>query len=159
MKSHPPFRLAALATTMFVLASALIGCAVSDAPEEEPLRETDLDGVDPGPSDDEEPSASVSSALYGCNQCTNCVLYARCRQPRLPYGLTYWRDKVARINSQTARAGCVAAINTGSAYGHVAYVRGVSGATIYIDEGNFSGRCSSRAGTRTRLGIAGFICP
>lgn len=124
----------------------------------------DLDGealVDDGPEgDDEGAVASVESELGGCNQCSNCVEYARCRQRRLPYGLTYWREKVARINSRTPRRGCVAMIYTGSTWGHVAYVNGVSGGRISIDEGNWpSGRCGQRSGTPAALNVRGYWCP
>lgn len=126
---------------------------------------TDLDEeglIDDGQEADDEdgPVASTESELGGCNQCSNCVKYARCRQPRLPYGLTYWREKVARINSRTPRRGCVAMIQTSSAYGHAAYVNGVSGGRISIDEGNWpSGRCGQRSGTPAALNVRGYWCP
>ena len=116
--------------------------------------EVSFDGDDDG---EDEDVASTSSELGGCNQCTNCVLYARCRQPRLPFGLTSWSDKVRAINSKKPRAGCVAMIQTGSQYGHVAYVRRVSGSKIYIDEGNWGG-CNSRSGTASKLNIRGYWC-
>ena len=94
-----------------------------------------------------------------CNQCSNCVLYARCRMPRLPYGLTSYSDKVRQINRWSPRAGCVAVIYTGSYYGHVAYVTSVSGSTINIAEGNWpSGHCGHRSGTQSGLRIKGYIC-
>lgn len=132
-----------------------VGCSASDGDDE-----SALDDVDPGMSADEEPSESISSELAGCGPCNNCVLYARCRQPRLPYGLTSYGDKVRAINSRTGRAGCVAVIKTSSSYGHVAYVNRVSGGTISIDEGNWpSGRCGRRSGTAASLHITGYICP
>lgn len=143
--------------SLLLAAFTVTACsAITDEADEESL----LDDVDPGVSSDDEPTASVSSELYGCNQCSNCVKYARCRQPRLPYGLFSYQDKVRRINSQTARAGCVAVIRSGSSWGHVAYVRAVRGGTIHIDEGNWpSGRCGTRSGTKASLRISGFICP
>lgn len=132
------------------------GCS---APSE---REDGEDGlIDDGQEADEDgPIASTESELGSCNQCSNCVLYARCRQPRLPSGLTYWSDKVARINSRSPRRGCVAMIPTSSAYGHVAFVNGVSGGRISIDEGNWpSGRCGQRSGTPAALNVRGYWCP
>lgn len=141
--------LSLVAVSLVTIASA-VGCAV-DAP-------TEAEEATP-PDAEDEASSSVESELYGCNQCSNCVEYARCRQPRLPFGLTSYAQKRAQINTQNARRGCVAVINTGSYYGHVAYVREVSGGRIYIDEGNWpSGRCGQRSGTKGALNIAGFIC-
>ena len=129
------------------------GCAVDSLDGED-----DGEGVSPDDLDEDEATATTSSELGSCNQCTNCVLYARCKQPRLPTGLTYWRDKLRIINSHTPRAGCVAVIKTGSAYGHVAYVSRVSGSTVYIDEGNWGRRCNSRSGTAASLKIQGYWC-
>lgn len=146
-------RILALATMLVATVTLAAGCAAD--PEEEGARADDATPTE----GDEGAASSVESELYGCNQCSNCVDYARCRMPSLPHGLTSYADKRARINSQTARGGCVAVINTGSYYGHVAYVRSVSGSRIYIDEGNWpSGRCGQRSGTRAALNIAGFIC-
>lgn len=132
-----------------------VGCSAGEEDDE-----SVLDDVDPGMSADDEPSESISSELGGCGPCNNCVLYARCRQPRLPYGLTSYADKVRVINSRTARAGCVAVIKTSSSYGHVAYVNRVSGGRVSIDEGNWpSGRCGTRSGTPASLHITGYICP
>ena len=130
------------------------GCAVDALDGEDDGEEVSLDDLD----DEDEATASTSSELSGCNQCTNCVKFARCKQPALPYGLTYWRDKLRIINTQRPRAGCVAVIKTGSAYGHVAYVRRVSGSTVYIDEGNWGRRCNSRSGTAAALKIQGYWC-
>ena len=78
------------------LATVLVaGCSSETS---EPDDESALDGADPGMSTGDEPTASVSSELGGCGQCTNCVLYARCRQPRLPFGLTTYAEKVSHIN-------------------------------------------------------------
>ena len=162
-RSFRPFGL--FAAAIIVGSSLIIGCSTEVDPDEEYAQEgdeteEDLDNVDPGMSVDDEPSESISSELGGCRQCSNCVLYARCRQPRLPSGLTYWSQKKARINSQKGRAGCVAMINTGSAYGHVAYVTSVNNGRIRIAEGNWPrGRCGTRSGTKSSLRIAGFWCP
>ena len=149
-------------STKLVIAFAVVmgstvgvgGCAVEPGDEDESFEDVSPDDLD----DDDETTATTSSELGGCNQCTNCVKYARCRQPRLPYGLTYWKDKLRIINTQTPRAGCVAVIKTGSAYGHVAYVRRVNGSTIHIDEGNWGRKCNSRSGTKAALKIQGYWC-
>lgn len=150
-----------VAITFAVLVGSTLGvggCAV-DSSEEDSFDGADGDEVSLDDLDDEdEKTASTSSELSGCNQCTNCVKYARCRQPKLPYGLTYWSEKLRIINSRTPRAGCVAVIKTGSAYGHVAYVRRVSGSTVYIDEGNWGRKCNSRSGTAAALKIQGYWC-
>ena len=149
-----PGRLAAFFSVSVMLAA--VGCSVEPGDEDEEL----VDDGSQDPDVDDGTASSVSSELGGCNQCTNCVKYARCRQPRLPYGLTTYSDKVARINSRTPRRGCVAVIRTSSVYGHVAYVNGVSGGRISIDEGNWpSGRCGQRSGTPAALNVRGYICP
>jgi hypothetical protein len=133
------------------------GCSTGAATDDD-----DGDGVaDTEQPDDEEGAvASTESELGGCNQCSNCVLYARCRQRRLPYGLTSWRDKLAHVNSHTPRRGCVAMIQTSSSYGHVAYVNGVNGGRISIDEGNWpNGHCNQRSGTPAALNVRGYWCP
>ena len=148
---------AAVASLLVVSAVTLGGCAADTEGDDESL----LDDLDPEVSADDEPSevASSSDALYGCNQCNNCVYYARCRNPRLPGGLFSYQDKVRRINRRTPKAGCTAVIKTGRYYGHVAHVRAVSGSKIYLDEGNWpGGRCGRRSGTKSSLRITGFIC-
>lgn len=151
-----------LLTAVFALsvsALAAAGCAADPATEEDEAYANDESSIDEGP-DSEDEVGSTSSDLGSCNQCNNCVSYARCRQPRLPTGLTSYADKRAKINRSTAKAGCVAVINTGSYYGHVAYVTKVSGGKVHIAEGNWpSGRCGSRSGTKAALNITGYICP
>jgi hypothetical protein len=153
-------RCAALCAIAFVtITSMSVGCSATTTEEEATTDETVPAGALDSPSPDvEEGTASVSSELGVCNQCNNCVLYARCRQPRLPYGLTTYGQKVARINSRAPRAGCVAVINTGSPWGHVAYVESVAGGRVNIAEGNFEGRCNRRSAPAPRLGIVGYIC-
>jgi hypothetical protein len=155
----------AIATVAIIVGSTLGtgGCAVDAVDEDDEGNLVGYSDEDMDPADymdDEGPeSSSVSSELAGCKQCTNCVLYARCRQRRLPYGLTSWSSKLRIINSQSPRAGCVAVIHTGSQYGHVAYVTGVSGSRVHIDEGNWGRRCNRRSGTKAQLRIRGFWCP
>jgi hypothetical protein len=117
------------------------------------------DGADDDEAQNIDETSSTADEIGGCYQCSNCVDYARCRQPRLPHGLISFADKRARINSHTARRGCVAVIDTGSYYGHVAYVNSTSGG-IHIDEGNWpSGHCGTRSGSASSLHIAGYFCP
>lgn len=130
--------------------------------------------VDPSSyTDDEAPPSDEAPVLdeVGTSQdplcssyCGNCVLYARCRQPRLPYGLTYWSNKVAVINSASAHPGCVAMIPSSNVYGHAAYVAavntGVTPHRITLNEANWqAGQCSSRTGTKDSLNIRGYWCP
>jgi len=160
MLGHRVARGGILVTLAVIVAAAFApGCAATTDDAEEAADDRGLDPADFQDEDEPEPG-TVSSEARSCNQCSNCVLYARCRQPRLPYGLTTFAQKRARINSGTPRVGCVAVIRSGSSYGHVAYVKSVRGGTIGIDEGNWpSGRCGSRSGTESSLSIVGYICP
>ncbi len=108
-----------------------------------------------------EPGAEGQLAAGYCPGCGNCVYRARCLQPRLPSGMTYWSDKLRIANSQTARVGCVAMIYTGSQYGHAAFVSDKhADGTITIREGNWiGGSCSSRRGRPANLNIRGYWCP
>lgn len=139
-------------------------CNVGD-PEEEYAQEQEERLSDPTLviEEEEAPEGAGSDVLAAgyCPGCANCVYRGRCLQPRLPHGLTYWRDKVARINSRSPRVGCVAMIYTGSAYGHVAYVSGRhADGTITIREGNWIGNsCSSRRRTPNALNVRGYWCP
>jgi hypothetical protein len=158
--SAKPFR--------WLLALALIlgtaACQVGDDPEEEEARIQEERLQDPTLVIENEspvdPGDGLIAAGY-CPGCSNCVYRARCLQPRLPTGLTYWRDKLAKINSHTARPGCVAMIYTGSAYGHVAYVSDKhADGTITIREGNWIGNsCSTRRRTPANLNVRGYWCP
>jgi len=92
----------------------------------------------------------------------NCVYYARCKKPSLPYGLTTWASKLAIINTQNVSVGAVAIISTNSPYGHVAYVTGKSGsganAVITVRDGNWhAGYITQRTGTKAQLGIQGYF--
>ncbi len=148
----------------------LAACAI-DGGDEDDAEEVSLDGLDaedvellagekPGNLPSPDPGQVLEPLGY-CPGCSNCVFRARCLQPNLPLGLTYWSDKVARINSHTARVGCVAMIYTGSIYGHVAYVADKhADGTITIKEGNWVGNtCSSRRKTPSALNVRGYWCP
>ena len=108
------------------------------------------------PGDDEGDDANAAQEQHQFMT----ALYARCRQRRLPFGLTTWREKLAKVNSHRPRRGCVAMIQTGSSFGHVAYVNDVNGSRISIDEGNWpSGHCGRRSGTPAALNVRGYWCP
>ena len=141
-----------LSRSLVTVALALTGCGGTEMEDEAMVSE----------AQSSEDSAQIEAAA--CGNCDNCVLHARCRQPSLPFGLTYWSDKKAIINSASARAGCVAMIPTSSAYGHAAYVERVDTAPtpnrIYLREANWqAGQCTGRSGSKASLNIEGFWCP
>lgn len=113
---------------------------------------------------------SVTFAMVGptkesnvTSQCpsylNNCVKWVRTyRVKNLPYGLNSYSDKVNIINSHTAAAGEAAIIKTSSSYGHVAYVKNVSGNQITIEEVNWAGHfVDVRTGTASELNISGYF--
>lgn len=115
---------------------------------------------------DEEAGVSAQAfdgpCAYACDD--QCTTYARCRAPGLPGGLYSWQDKLNIINSNSARVGCVAVIDSTNPAGHVAYVHKVDTAPtpnrIYIHESNWSpGACTARSGSKAGLNIVGFWCP
>ena len=96
----------------------------------------------------------------------NCVLYARCRVPSLPYGLNTIQDKRRIINTQVPSVGCVAIHNLGTTEGHVSVVTNVrvvqrNGQTVYsvtIQEGNYPlGKIGTRFGNASELNIVGYF--
>jgi hypothetical protein len=107
--------------------------------------------------------AACDAVSDGCSNATNngnCVLFARCKVSSLPFGLTTYAQKKAIINATTATAGSVAIINVGNTTGHVAYVKSVSGTTIYLRESNWCGlKVTDRSGTKASLSIVGFFKP
>ena len=134
-----------------ITATVAAGCIAGDASDE------DADNAQLT-AEEVDTAADELLACSSATNCNNCVYYARCRKPSLPYGLNTYSDKVAIINTQTASAGAVAIIKTSSTAGHVAYVRSVSGSTISIAEGNWpNGSCGTRSGTKAGLNIAGFF--
>ena len=145
------FTLIAASVALMITATVAAGCIASDVSDED-VDQAQLASEEVGTAADE--LLACSSAT----NCGNCVYYARCRKPSLPYGLNTYSDKVAIINTQTASAGAVAIIKTSSTAGHVAYVTSVSGSTFSIAEGNWPhGSCGTRSGPTAGLNIAGFF--
>ncbi|AKJ03987.1 Hypothetical protein AA314_05613 [Archangium gephyra] len=152
-----------MALSLLSLSLAVTGCGGVE--QEDMASEQQLSNEDQAAHADhghEQDIGTTESAV--CGNCDNCVLHARCRQPNLPYGLTYWSEKAAIANSNHAHAGCVALIPTGSAYGHVAYVesvdRTVSPWRVSLREANWQpNTCSGRTGTKDGLGIWNYWCP
>jgi len=149
------FSMRLLSLSLLTVSLAVTGCGPID---EQELAAARMEEAVAG-----EEVGSTESALC-TDYCDNCVLFARCKQPKLPYGLTYWSDKVAIINSNHAHAGCVAMIPTSHVYGHAAYVDHVDTApspnVIYLREANWQpNACSSRHGTKDGLNIRNYWCP
>lgn len=153
-----------LALSLLSLSLAVTGCGGVEqedlAPEQQVSHEEQADHAD---HEHEQDIGTTESAVC-TGYCNNCVLFARCKQPNLPYGLTYWSDKVAIINSNHAHRGCVAMIPTSHVYGHVAYVEDVDFAPnpnrITLREANWQpNTCSGRTGTKDGLNIRNFWCP
>ncbi|WNG24094.1 CHAP domain-containing protein [Cystobacter fuscus] len=141
--------------TMFAMILA-VGCG--------PANDTSISDEVDGPSVVDDVSV-VSSAL-ACESdrnCNNCVYYAGCRSAKfkqLPVNLTTWDSKKSIINSDSGAPGCVAIIKSGT-LGHVAYVTKVTHNPhrVWIEEGNWGGRCNSRNETKSALNIVGYWCP
>lgn len=108
--------------------------------------------------------SATESLADGCSTAStrcNCVLYARCRVPRLPFGLTSYQDKVRVINSRTPTVGSVAVMNIYPPYGHVAVVEAVHrDGRITVREANYV-RCAvtSRTNLPARMAVAGYFRP
>lgn len=161
------FQTKILALSLLSLSLAVTGCGgVAEpelAPEQQVSHEDHESHADHADHADAQDIGTVESAAC-TGYCDNCVLFARCKQPKLPYGLTYWSDKVAIINSNHAHVGCVAMIPTSHQYGHVAYVDGVDTAPspnrITLREANWTpNACTSRTGTKDGLNIRNYWCP
>jgi len=122
---------------------------------------TELSQPSDGEGVTERSACTTVTDACGLGNYTNCVKYARCKQPALPFGLFTYQDKLNIINIQTAAAGRVAIINTGNNVGHVAYVQSVSGTSITIRETNWCSttKVSTRTGTKAALNIVGYFKP
>lgn len=113
----------------------------------------------------------TNTILAQCNQNTvqgNCVLYARQEVPSLPYGLTYYQDKINIINHRFPRVGSVAVMpapGSNAQYGHVAVVRNVAvnsdgSLNLTIQESNWAGcYISTRTVTPDSANIQGYFDP
>lgn len=93
----------------------------------------------------------------------NCVKFTRSIVSSLPYGLNYFEDKTAIINSKKAVIGAVAIVKTNNKWGHVAYVENVNGSTITTLDSNwyYQGKTHivRRTGSESALGIVGYYIP
>lgn len=88
----------------------------------------------------------------------NCVLWARTKQPRLPFGLWTLKDKTKIINKWKPKEGDVAIIRTTEKEGHVAMVAKVGKSHITIQEANWiSGAITERHGSALKLNIVGYF--
>lgn len=75
----------------------------------------------------------ISCSPYQSDAC-NCVYYARDRQPGLPSGLSTCADKKSKVNSHTAKAGCVLFRTGDPTYCHAAYVTSADSSTVHYDQ-------------------------
>lgn len=93
------------------------------------------------------------------NRC-NCVLYARAKVPKLPFGLwTIWNKKNI-INSKKAKEGNIAIINTGLPFGHLAFVTFAGKNHTTIQEANYRFcKITERHGSEKDLKIIGYFNP
>lgn len=147
------FTLSAAASALAFPMLLVSGCLGADASSERSAVEAKAEGEVTGLAEE-----ALTDACNKPVNCNNCVYYARCRKPSLPYGLITFEDKKAIINTYTPEVGAVAIIQTRSEYGHVAYVEAVEGETITLSEGNWSyGSCGQRTGTVESLHIVGFF--
>lgn len=90
----------------------------------------------------------------------NCVLFARSRCPKLPFGLWTIKDKKKICNDNTPRVGSVAVMNVGLPWGHVGIVTAVGKNHITIQEANFKiGKITERHNTIANLKIVGYFNP
>lgn len=117
------------------------------------------------PGDSHLPQLKTDSCDTSTNRC-NCVFYARCKVPSLPYGLTYYSDKVRIINSSSPSVGSVAIMNVGAPYGHVGVVTTVKKdargqvTSITINEANYSAcKLTTRSGLPSTLKVTGYFKP
>jgi hypothetical protein len=152
--------LLAAATTTVTTTSCTKPEEVTITVDDSAVSTTEGVSVSPQGADDR----SCTSVTDGCSSSANnvnCVFYVRCKLPTLPYGLTTYAQKVAIINTQTAVAGRAAIIKVnGSQYGHLAWVKSVSGTKITIRETNWCGAyVNERTGTKSGLSITGFYKP
>jgi hypothetical protein len=110
----------------------------------------------------DEVSNSGTFSATRCPFCDNCVLYVRCKLPKLPTGLTSYASKKKICNAWSPVAGYAVVMPSASypGNGHIAYVQSVnSNGTITISEGNFNGNCNTRTKTPSQLSVYGYWKP
>ncbi len=145
------------------LLTIVTGCDAGGDPwdEDDQLILDSLEGDDLEIGEEAEETSELPPPI--CGFCDNCVLHARCLQPRMPFGLTSWASKVRIINRAASRPsrGCVAMIRSNPTWGHAAYVQRVwSNGTITINEANWrAGQCGTRRGRPAALNVRGYWCP
>jgi hypothetical protein len=108
--------------------------------------------------------APMLSAQNRCVNATtrcNCVLYARCRVPRLPGGLFTLNDKKRIMNSGVPTPGSVAVMDVLAGVGHLAVVEAVNrDGTITVSETNYrSCQYTVRTGTPRNMRVLGYFRP
>lgn len=158
--------------SILTLSLTAVGCGVETEVEPEPLSSEsesaweqviDEEVLYGGDEHDEGEVSAMASAEACKGYCNDqCVAYARCRAPGLPYGLNTWADKRAIINSNHAHVGCVAMILGSNPAGHTAYVAKVlsNPRRVTLHESNWGSRtCNTRTGTRKELNITNYWCP
>lgn len=131
-----------------------------------PLKETpDFNSLDEAFGASGDLTGRTTTCDTATNRC-NCVLYARCKVPSLPFGLTTYENKVAIINSYSPAVGYVAIMRVGLPYGHVAVVTGVTRdsrgnvTSISVNEANYSTcKITNRSGSPSTLKVTGYFRP
>ncbi len=126
------------------------------------------DVAEPGITSGKVATARAASASCdtSTNRC-NCVLYARCLVPSLPFGLfTYADKKGIIINAVTASPGAVAVMNISPPYGHLGVVATVTKdrygkvTSVTLKEGNYRNcTLTTRTGTPSSMKIVGYFRP
>lgn len=161
-----------LSLSLLTLALVAAGCGGNEVSQETstevPAQPDVSTPSEQGGHAHEDEAGSVSAMAFDgpcAHACDNqCVDYARCRAPGLPYGLFTLQDKLDIMNSNHAHKSCVAVIASSNPAGHVAFVNNVETAPepnrITIHESNWVGsRCSERVGSKAGLNIRGYWCP
>ncbi|MDR7419597.1 MAG: CHAP domain-containing protein [Armatimonadota bacterium] len=115
----------------------------------------------PRGDDSGQPSRPFSDTCDSPRNAGNCVYYARCRVPSLPYNLFTYAQKVSIINSSTPRTGAVAVMNVGLPWGHLAVVEHVyPDGRIVVKESNYrAGQFTVRRGFPGELRVTGYYQP
>jgi hypothetical protein len=156
------FKSKLVALSALTLSLAFTGCGPSDEPVPTQPEQTAVDATEADGNNVSAMAFDGPCAPY-CDD--ECVAYARCRAPGMPFGLFTWADKKAIINSNHAHPGCVAMILGSNPAGHTAFVDSVNTAAspnkMTLHESNWSSgsACDARTGTKAGLNITNFWCP